>query len=56
MLSASTRGQTPDGQVMRTLEVEFSLLGQYEAAVKFAKSLKLSRRVSDIPTVVVLSA
>jgi hypothetical protein len=55
-LSASTRGQTPDGQVMTESEVEFSLLGQYEAAVKFAKSLKLSKRDSDIPIVVVLSA
>ena len=51
-LSASTSGQTPNGQVISVSEVEFSFLGQYEAAVKFANSLKLSRRDSDIPIVV----
>lgn len=55
-LCASTRGQTPEGQVMRVLEVEFSFPGQYEAAVKFVNSLKFSRRDSDMPIVVVLSA
>jgi len=49
-LSASTRGQASLGQVISESEVEFSLLGQYDAAVKFAKSLKLSRRLSDMPT------
>jgi hypothetical protein len=51
-LSASTSGQTPNGQVISASEVEFSFLGQYEAAVKFANSLKLPRRDSDIPIVV----
>lgn len=51
-LSASTRGQTVAGQVIRAPDVEFSLFGQYEADVKFAYSLKLERRASDMPTVV----
>jgi hypothetical protein len=37
---------------MGEFAVEFSLLGQYDAAVKFANSLKLSKRSSDIPIVV----
>ena len=51
-LSASTSGQTPNGQVISVSDVEFSFLGQFEAAVKFANSLKLSRSDSDIPIVV----
>jgi hypothetical protein len=53
-LPALTSGLTPNGQVISVSEVEFSFLGQYEAAVKFAKSLKLSKRDSDIPIVVKL--
>jgi hypothetical protein len=51
-LSASTRGQTVAGQVIRVPEMEFSLFGQYEADMKFAYNLKLESNASDIPTVV----
>jgi hypothetical protein len=51
-LSASIRGQTVGGQVIRVPAVEFSLFGQYEADVKFAYNLKLERRASEMPTVV----
>jgi hypothetical protein len=51
-LSASTSGHIEPGQIIGESTVEFSLLGQYDAAVKFANSLKLSKRFSGIPVVV----
>lgn len=51
-LSASTRVQYESEHVMAEPAVEFSLIGQYAAAVKLANSLKLSSKSSDIPVAV----
>jgi hypothetical protein len=51
-LSASTRGHIEPEQRIGESGVEFSLPGQYDAAVKFANSLKLWKRFSDIPIVI----
>jgi hypothetical protein len=51
-LSASTRGHIEPEQRIGESVVAFSLPGHYDAVVKFANNLKLSKRLSDIPIVV----